>query len=231
MSNELQLLFAASSETIKGSSRAFWLIGLGACLMLRAGSLGAQGAPTPEPEQERPAPGRASKKEPTAKTSPAIVHRKTARIVLGDGRTVRGLALFRAPTAVTFKHMRAGIAYSKRFDVSEIESIRIRQWRARFVRRSKDGEIFHFEPYEFEVRLKSGATLARKGSFFSFLKQFPIQNDNGRVLLFTFWVDLRKADGSWYTGMQGTERTEAHKDVVRMVEFVAPKPEPESDQE
>lgn len=179
--------------------------------------------------------------EPAPTTSPAgakgsdksktkaPVHRREARIVLGDGRIVRGVALFRSEKQITLQHHSGGVAYSKRFDVSEIETIRVRQWRARFVRRAKQGEIFHLEPYEFEVRLKSGATLTRKGSFLPFLKQFPIENDNGRVMLFTFWIDLKRPDGSWYTGMQGSERTEGHKDVVRLIEFVKPRPETDPD--
>ena len=228
MSSESQRHFAGCCKPAR-PGRTRWAALLSAGLLCWTSGFGLLAREESAPKQENAGPTRAPKKEAASKPTGSVVYRKEARIVLGDARTARGLALFRAEKELTFKHTTGGISYSKRFAVDEIETIRIRQWRGQFVRRNKQGEIYRFEPYEFEVRLKSGATLARKGQFLAFLKQFVLQNDNGRVMLFTFWVDLRRPDGSWFTGMRGNERTEAHKDVVRMIEFVKPKPEPDPD--
>ncbi len=200
--------------------------------LLTPAHVSSEDAPdAPEPRapktQERPAPARTSK----SNQATTVAYRREARVVLGDGRTVRGFVVFRAPKQLAFEHTRSGVRYTKRFPIEEMESVRIRQWQSVFVRRNKQGEVFRFEPLEFEVRLKSGATLSRSGSFLPFLQQFGLVNDDGRVQLFAFWMDLRRADGTWFTGMQGSKRAEAHKDVVRMIEFVQPKPKEEEEGE
>lgn len=151
------------------------------------------------------------------------LHSRVARIVLGDGRVVRGTVKFKAPKRLRLKHLKSGVRYTKEFPVEEIESVRVRKWRGRFIKRNKDGEVFEFAPHEYEVRLRSGMVLSRQGNLLPFLKTLPLQNSDGQLTIFSFWLDLRRADGSWFTGMKGSERTECHKDVLKQIEFIVPK--------
>ena len=49
-----------------------------------------------------------------------------------------------------------------------------------------------------------------------------LENKNGKVALFTFWVDLKRPDGKWHTGLSGPEsgvRVMCHPEVVRRIDF------------
>ncbi len=86
----------------------------------------------------------------------------------------------------------------------------------------RDGQVFRFEANRALYILNDGARLVVDGPLFPFLNDFALSNQHGAVRVFSFWIDLQKPDGSWYTGMQGPaggERTMPHPDVLTRIVF------------
>ncbi|MCE9599741.1 MAG: hypothetical protein K8S54_17410 [Spirochaetia bacterium] len=145
-----------------------------------------------------------------------------SRMTLGDGRSVRGLIRFKAPETLTLTHESEGIKYEKRIGMMEIAHVEITKWKGKFIKENKSGMIYEFVPEEYKIRLRDGGELRRSGDFFAFFKQFKTENRNGNVTLFTYWIDLKKPDGTWHTGIGGPDtglRVVCHPDTVRKIEF------------
>ncbi|MCR9141701.1 MAG: hypothetical protein NXI24_05570 [bacterium] len=142
-------------------------------------------------------------------------------ITLGDGRRLKGKIRVRVPERLSITHVVDGIQYRKLVRPEEIQAIELKRWRGRLVRQQEKGQIFQFDVDRYTIELNGGQVLKRDGELFVFLNQFVLENENGSVQLFSFWGDLQKKDGSWFTGMQGpsTSRVAAHKDVVQRIEF------------
>jgi len=173
-------------------------------------------SPDKEPRQQTPEPYQ--EKIPEKTREYAI----DSRLTLGDGRTVRGTIRFRAPETLTLVHESEGVKYEKNIPFSEIESVEITKWKGKFLKEGKAGLVYEFGPDEYRINLRAGHELRRVGDFFTFLRQIKTENKNGIVVLFTYWIDLKKPDGSWYTGLSGPEtgaRVVSHPDVVRKIEF------------
>ena len=207
-------------------------------------SVFAQGRRKPERKparNEQPDPENAPKsdreknvrRKDAPKEDPGVLHSLDVRVTLGDGRIVRGKMHFRAPEKFAVQHTRQGVAYTKVIGVQDLRAIEFRKWKSNFRRRNKEGEIFWFEVAETRIELKSGGALVKPGSF-PFLKRVLMENANGRAYFYSFWIDLLRPDGRWYTGMpalQGQTRAECFKDVIKRIEFTSAEsePDPESD--
>jgi len=142
------------------------------------------------------------------------------KVTLGDGRLVQGKVEFQAPREMLLQHTRDQITYEKLLRIGDIGSIEFLQWDGRKVKDARDGTIFEFRPAELLLTLKNGQELNRSGEL-PFLNEFILNNENGRVKLFTYWLDLRKSDGTWYTAIDGPQlkRRVCHKDIIKKIDF------------
>jgi hypothetical protein len=173
--------------------------------------------PAPEKEAPRQSSEKSEKNEP-----PSRQYSLSAKMTLGSGKTVRGQVRLSAPEEMQLNHESGGVRYSARISPDQISSVEILKWKHRFVRENKAGLVYEFIPDEVRIRLKDGGEMRQSGPIFPFLKQFNLENKNGKVTLFTFWVDLKKPDGSWHTGLTGPEsgiRVICHPEVVRRIDF------------
>ncbi|MBL8022341.1 MAG: hypothetical protein JNM27_21875 [Leptospirales bacterium] len=145
-----------------------------------------------------------------------------SRMTLGDGRSLRGLVRFKGTETLVLTHESEGIQYEKRIGMMEIAHIEITKWKGKFIKENRSGMVYEFNPEEYKIRLRDGTELRRSGDFFPFFRQFRAENRNGNVTLFSYWVDLKKPDGTWHTGIGGPDtglRVVSHPDTVRKIEF------------
>ena len=166
-------------------------------------------------------PRKESRTKTKRKTLP--LHRLPARVTFGDGRVLEGKIKIRAPSRFTVRHVKKGVQYSKKVRLSDIREIEILKWKSWFLRRNKKGEIYRFAPGKFLMKLHNGKTLRPAGPLYTFVLRFPLENANGRVRLYTYWIDLLRGDGSWYTGMpplRGRVRKTCYGKVVRKITFL-----------
>ncbi|MBR31497.1 MAG: hypothetical protein CMN77_09275 [Spirochaetaceae bacterium] len=147
----------------------------------------------------------------------------TAEITLGDDRVVSGKSKFTAPESFIFQHNRDGVQYEKTIRARDVRALHFQKWEPVKVGENKQGDVYRFEVTSFRIELKDGYKLQVNNGLPSFWQSFYLENDNGRVRFFTYWMDLyKKEDGSWYTGMEGPAtgvRSFPHKDVIRKIEF------------
>lgn len=119
-------------------------------------------------------------------------------------------------------HTVEGVRYEKIVALTDIRSIEVKRWRGRQVRATRDGAVFQFDVDRVAITLADGGVLLRDGPLPPFFLQFDINNQHGQVRFFTFWLDLQKADGRWYTGIEGPatgERVVGHADVIKRISF------------
>ncbi|MBI3396628.1 MAG: hypothetical protein HY042_12375 [Spirochaetia bacterium] len=183
---------------------------------------GHTAADSKQGKQKQDPAGEPSGKPSGAKDPGLTEFRREAKFILGDGRSVKGVLVFSAVDKIMVNHIHAGVNYHKELRPADILSVDIKKWRGRETKQVKDGRVFEFHPYETQVLLRDGTTVS-PSEFFGFFRKLNIESANGRVALFTFWVDLLKENGSWYTGMTGSQekpRTTCHKDVVKRIEFL-----------
>jgi hypothetical protein len=180
-----------------------------------ASPLTAQNYHSPEDAPKRESAGRPEGDTPTISLNLSIT--------LCDGRTAEGSVELKTEDTLTIRHSKDGIAYTKRVGFSELRSISLKRWKGQSVRESKDGTIFRFDPAEYLIELRDKSTLHIADEIFPFLKEFSLKNGNGLVQLYTYWIDLQKKDGTWYTGMEGPgngKRITCHSDVVKKIDFL-----------
>ncbi len=173
----------------------------------------------PVPEKQ---PARESSEKSEKNETPARQYSLSAKLTLGSGKTVRGQVRISAPEKMQLSHETGGVRYSAQISPDDISSVEVLKWKHKFVRENKSGLVYEFIPDEVRIRLKDGGEMKQTGPIFPFLKQFSVENKNGKVTLFTFWLDLKKPDGSWHTGLTGPEsgvRVMCHPDVVRRIDF------------
>lgn len=143
-------------------------------------------------------------------------------VTLGDGRIVRGRTRIQAPDRLALVHTVEGVRYEKIVALTDIRSIEVKRWRGRQVRATRDGNVFQFDVDRVAITLADGGVLLRDGPLPPFFLQFDINNQHGQVRFFTFWLDLQKSDGRWYTGIEGPatgERVVGHADVIKRISF------------
>ncbi len=167
--------------------------------------------------------GTGTKAEIKEEEAVALVHfHSEVRIVLGDGRNLNGRLTLKTPAEMTIHHSLSGVKYQKVIRMKDISSISFRSWQGEKLRQNKVGQVYRFNVASYAIALKSGQALAVKGEIFPFLKEFQLNNANGTVKLFSFWMDLYKKDGSWYTNISGPQdgrRLTCHRDVVKSISF------------
>lgn len=146
-----------------------------------------------------------------------------AEITLGDDRTVSGKSKFTAPETFIFQHNREGVQYEKTIHAKDVRALHFQKWEPVKVGENKQGDIYRFQVSSFRIELKDGYTMQVNNGLPSFWQSFFLENDNGRVRFFTYWMDLyKREDGSWFTGMEGPAsgvRSFPHKDVIQKIEF------------
>ncbi len=144
-----------------------------------------------------------------------------AEITLGDSRKVTGTIRVNAPDTMTVRHLADGLYYEKNIRITDIKTVEILKWKGTFIRESSAGRIFDFFPSEYAVVLQDGFRMIRTEDFFPFLSQVTLENEKGKLALFTYWRDLKGTDGKWFTGSESSDtvRSVPHKDVVRSFTF------------
>ncbi len=154
-------------------------------------------------------------------TNPASI-RKNVAVTLCDGREVKGFLDFKNE-GLTFAHVKDGISYKKKISWNELYSIRIESWEMKPKKEDKKGQPYDLIPARVRLQMKSGEKYIKETGVadFQFLN-LTIENANGQAQLFTYWVDLRYPNGSWFSGLSLTGNSESQredclKDVVRSV--------------
>ena len=172
-------------------------------------------------ERDRPArkaPEQKDNRQPAARGN--VQHfLMNIKVTLGDGRVVSGRLPVDAPPRFTIQHTIDGIQYEKEIQTSQLRRVEIKSWSGRIVGERKDGQVYEFRPDRYEIQLEDTSFSTGPNAAFAFLNQFPVYNANGRVYLFSFWRDLQRPNGSWFTGMPGPirQRRVCHADVVRSI--------------
>ena len=142
---------------------------------------------------------------------------------LGDGRSISGNIKFNAPDKITINHTKNDISYTKVISLQDFSEIQILKWKGTHLRKSKEGEVYKFNASAFSIKLTNGNLFIINENIFPFFEQLQIENSNGQVTLYTFWIDLLRTDGTWYTGMSGPtsgNRVTCHKDVIKNITFI-----------
>ena len=143
-------------------------------------------------------------------------------IHLGDKRSLSGKIHFKSEKKLTVNHEREGILYKKTFLVDDIEEIEIKKWKGLQLKKTKEGDVYQFNSAVYKITLKDKTSLQVNDEILSFLGKIDLINKNGSVTLFTYWLDLQKSSGEWYTGMTGPAsgfRITPHKDVIQKIVF------------
>ncbi|MEQ9365351.1 MAG: hypothetical protein RIF32_13985 [Leptospirales bacterium] len=181
----------------------------------------ALNATKPDDRADQRKPSEATVRTGAAPDAALVEKSFKVAVTLGDGRQLRGRMRVRVPERLSIVHVVDGIQYRKIVRPEQIHAVEFKRWRGRLVRQQESGQIFQFDVDRYSIELSGGQVLKRDGDLFGFLTQFVLENDNGTVQLFSFWGDLQKKDGSWFTGMQGpsTSRVAAHKDVIQRIQF------------
>lgn len=149
---------------------------------------------------------------------------------LGDNRTVSGKLPLKAPQKLKIKHFMQKIQYEKEITLNQIKMIKIISWKGKLVGQKKQGDLYRFSPVIYRVYLTDDTVLETNGFNFQFLNQFPVFNSHGKVYLYSWWLDLKKKDDSWHTGLSGptNNRIVCHKDVVQKITFLTAKKDSQS---
>ncbi|MDH5656018.1 MAG: hypothetical protein OEZ34_08935 [Spirochaetia bacterium] len=166
--------------------------------------------------------GDANASDVKAAKSNLKTHSFPIEAALGDGRTISGKFQFQAPDKLTIRHTKNGIDYTKEIKVSEFSEIEFLKWKSSHVKKSKEGEVYRFNVTAISLKLTDGKSFILEKDMFPFFDRLVIENSNGMVSLFSFWIDLLRPDGTWYTGMSGPvsgNRVVCHKDVIKKITF------------
>lgn len=160
------------------------------------------------------------KKNTASKTQ--IDFRKQAQVLLGDGRSLSGSIKLRVPPQIRIEHSKGGINYYKDIQMEDVDSIEFKAWEGKYLKRKKQGEVYRFEVSRYVIHLNSGQSLIHRGELLPFLQDFNLSNENGKVQLYSYWLDLYKKEKTWHTGLQGAlgkERLLCHNAVVKKISF------------
>ncbi len=164
-----------------------------------------------------------TKKESLSSSSAENINfQSQVKVVLGDGRTVEGKIRLNVPSKILIKHLSDGVQYRKWISMKDVSLIVQQSWKGRYLKQTKKGAIYRFETSSYTVVLKNGQKLSLKREMLPFWEEFTVENSKGDVILFSYWIDLRKVDGAWYTGMKGSvegKRVISHPDVYKKILF------------
>ncbi|MCB1322505.1 MAG: hypothetical protein KDK34_19750 [Leptospiraceae bacterium] len=140
----------------------------------------------------------------------------------GDGREVRGTLQIRAPETIIIRHVHQDNEYEKVVRVRDIEQIEIKRWQGRVINQKEEGAVYQFDVSQFEISIAGQEPINIYGQLPVFFRELVIENEHGRIYLFSFWLDLLKNEGGWWTGMEGPangSRVVCHSDVIKTIEL------------
>ncbi len=181
--------------------------------------------PKPPKEPTSPTVGTEDKKEDRDARGD-VREKKTAvqSLTLCDGRTLRGEAEGMGE-GFQFSHLKDGIEYKKKLKWDEVESIKIDSWELKQKKEEKKGISFEAVPKRVRIRTKNGEVYYKDSGLADIkLLNLSIKNNNGTATVFSYWIDLKYPNGSWFSGLpplkgESLLREECYKDVVRMIEW------------
>ena len=142
--------------------------------------------------------------------------------MLGNGREVTGSTELRTPETLVVRHTRDGILYEKTISIRDIASIELKRWEGRLVAQRSEGDLYRFSVRDYQIEMRDGFQMTVQGNFLPFLEQVVLENANGSVTLFSYWLDLLRQDGTWFTGLSGPvagTRVVCHEDVIKKILF------------
>ncbi|MDZ4725512.1 MAG: hypothetical protein SH817_05115 [Leptospira sp.] len=169
--------------------------------------------PVEEKKDERDARGEIREKRTNVQT-----------LTLCDGRTIRGEGEVLGE-GFTLVHTKDGIEYRKKLKWEEIESIKIDSWELKQKKEEKKGISFEAFPKKVRIRTRNGEVFYKDTGLADLkLLNLSIKNNNGSANVFSYWIDLRYTNGSWFSGLpqmkgESLVREDCFKDVVRMIEW------------
>lgn len=144
-------------------------------------------------------------------------------ITLCDGRTLTGIIELNVPEKIIINHEVNGLEFTKELEVEEIYSFLFTGWSPELIENKPNkGKVYKFYVSRFSVELKDSLELKVVKKIPEFIEKFSFKNRMGKVILYTYWMDLLKPDNTWYTGLNGPEngeRTFCYKDVVKKIVF------------
>lgn len=146
-----------------------------------------------------------------------------AEITLCDGRTLTGIIELNIPEKFIINHEVNGLEFTKELEMEEIYSFLFIGWSPELVENKPNkGKIYKFYVSRFSIELKDSLELKVVKKIPEFIEKFSFKNKMGKVVLYTYWMDLLKPDNTWYTGLSGPENGErsfCYKDVVKKIVF------------
>ncbi|HMV41601.1 MAG TPA: hypothetical protein PK079_01615 [Leptospiraceae bacterium] len=177
----------------------------------------------PPNEPTPPTVDLADKTSPVKKDSKKDKPKKTQAVTvkLCDGRQVSGNIEYEKEE-IFFQHLKEGIKYDKKMQITEIKQIKILSWDGKKGKKVKDGITYQFNPSKVQITSLSSESFIIKGLADTEFQNLNISNQNGIAKLFSFWVDLQYESGNWYSklpAINGTEREDCHSDVIRIIQF------------
>lgn len=145
-------------------------------------------------------------------------------LTLCDGRTVRGESEGMGD-GFHFVHWKDGIEYKKKLKWDEVESIKIDSWELKQKKEEKKGISFEALPKRVRIRTRNGEVFYKDSGLADIkLLNLTVKNNNGTATVFSYWIDLKYPNGSWYSGLPQLKgdslvREDCFKDVVRVIEW------------
>ena len=156
---------------------------------------------------------------------PLINFKTHTQILLGNGRSLNGSIQLNVPPQIRIEHSKDGINYYKDIRMEDIGLIELKAWEGRYLKRKPGGgEVYRFEVSRYVIHLQDGQSLVHQGELFPFLRDFDLSNQNGKVRLYSYWLDLYSKEGNWHTGMKGDigkERVLCHSAVIKKISFTS----------
>jgi hypothetical protein len=181
--------------------------------------------PKPPREPSLPSIGSDDKKEDRDARGDLREKRTAVQtLTLCDGRTIRGEAEGMGE-GFQFTHLKEGIEYKKKLKWEEVESVKIDSWELKQKKEEKKGISYEAFPKRVRIRTKNGEIFYKDSGLADIkLLNLSVKNNNGTATVFSYWIDLKYPNGSWFSGLPHLKgdsllREECYKDVVRMIEW------------
>lgn len=140
-----------------------------------------------------------------------------------DNRQLSGKIELFTPDTIIFIHDVNNIEFTKEVSFDDIKVITFQGWTPELIEIKKDkGKIYKFVVSHFTVELTDSLILKIKKPLPEYLEKFTFKNKLGKVVLYTYWIDLFQNNQTWYTGLTGPETGErvfCHQDVIKKILF------------
>lgn len=140
-----------------------------------------------------------------------------------DNRQLTGKIELNVPETITIIHEVNNIEFTKEVSFEEISTITFLGWTPELIEVKKDkGKIYKFLVSNYSIELKDSLILKIKKPLPEYFEKFTFKNKFGKVILYTYWIDLLQNNNTWYTGLTGPETGErifCHQDVIKKIIF------------